>query len=52
MDVQRGDYVTGWFGTALVTDVAYGFITDAATDEQVGPVDDMVRIKQGRAELL
>jgi hypothetical protein len=46
IDVSRGDKVRGTFGVAYVTDVGYGFITDAATDEQVGPVDSLVRILQ------
>ena len=48
IDVQRNDTVRGSFGVAIVTDVGHGFITDAATDEQVGPVDDLVRIMQYR----
>jgi len=48
IDVKRKDKVRGSFGVAIVTDVGYGFITDAATDEQVGPVDSLVRIMQYR----
>jgi hypothetical protein len=41
--ISKNDLVTGWWGTGIVTDVAYGFITD---DTGAGPVDNMVRIKQ------
>jgi len=46
IDVKRKDKVRGSFGVAIVTDVGYGFTTDATTDEPTGPVDSLVRILQ------
>ena len=42
---RRGDRITGWFGMAEITDVAYGFVTDAATDEPVTDPEDMIRVR-------
>jgi hypothetical protein len=41
---HKGDRIYGWFGDAVVTDVAFGYLD--IEGEEVGPVDNMVRIAQ------
>ena len=47
---RRNDRIKTPFGDAVITDIAYGFTTDAATDEPTGPVDDMIRVRLGDEE--
>lgn len=44
--MNRGDTVTGWFGTGTITDIGDGFLIDRETGEQLTPEDDLVRIEQ------
>ena len=41
---RRGDRIQGWFGDAVITDVACGYVE--VEGEEPGPVDDLVRIRQ------
>lgn len=43
-DIRTHDRVWGWFGDAVVTDVAFGYID--VEGEPVSDVDDLVRIMQ------
>ena len=54
---RRGDNVAGWFGTGVITDISYGFVTDSATNEPMddpsGRPDDLIRINQnGRSRYI
>lgn len=50
MAIKVNDTVRGWFGEAVVTDVAYGWLEDAATHKRTSSVDNMIRIRQYRKD--
>lgn len=43
---RRGDRVQGWFGTAVITDISYGWVEDHSGN-QISESEDLIRIEAG-----